>query len=120
MHCGTTYKYDKSTGTMIEHLSRVHKLVDVTPFLRNRRVESPSLQQLFVSMSPERKAQIDDALFVFIGKDAYPPYVVEGAGFKAFVKALNTHYSLPSRQTVRKRLKEKRQEIEAKAISLLL
>lgn len=118
MHCGQTYNYDTSTSTASDHLKRYHKLVDLSAFFENKgKVSNQTLLSFQKPLPKSQTEKINDALLEFLGKDALPPNLVRGAGFRAFVHALNSQYEAPDPRTLKTRLRQKRFEVEAEVRS---
>ena len=65
------------------------------------------------SAGSKRSQNITDGLVEFISKDMMPISIVEGKGLINFLKILEPQYTLPSRKTITKRLKDKCDQIRA-------
>ena len=65
------------------------------------------------SAGSKHSQNITVGLVEFISKDMMPISIVEGKGLINFLKILEPQYTLPSRKTITKRLKDKCDQIRA-------
>ena len=74
--------------------------------------------QKYAKASPQLKS-LNDCLLEMLILDMQPASVVEDLGFKRFVSMLDSHYDIPSRRTLMRRLPTKYQEIKLHILKVL-
>lgn len=107
--------YNTAIGPFAGHLREKHKLRDVSAIMKKKQRDpnqsTLTLTNVSAKLSPAQSKRVDEALLEFLGKDAMPPSMVNGVGFKKFVSVLQPSYKIPTRQTLSKWLKEKATEV---------
>ena len=103
--CGLELSYrGGTTSTMKNHLERRHKHIS----LLGARVHTQSKQTTLAAfkaptpMSCDKYEQHTRKLALMCARDLRPLGIVEGEGFKEFVKSIAPTYTVPSRKTVKK------------------
>ena len=89
-----------NTSNMLTHLKRRHPSINITGTrVKNPAVRSqlPSAFKAPLPLTSDRSQAITKAIGVFIAKDLRPYSVVENAGFKHMLNAIELRYEIPSR-----------------------
>jgi len=95
--CGGLYATGGGTSNLMEHLLRKHRQ-NYEDLMRNRG--RPAIPQESYGRNHEKKRILDRLLAKFIAKNMQPLCLVEDAGFKEFVAALDPKYNPPCKKTL--------------------
>jgi len=88
MHCGAIIIY-QNTSNMAKHLESVHKLKDVSHYLKERAYgvgAQATLAFTDASMSAAKKRQLDVLITKFLAEDGRAVNLITGHGFQSFIK----------------------------------
>jgi hypothetical protein len=110
--CTTKIETTGSTGNIISHLERKHKiyehskpLTEIEQPLKQIKIDrytvsSDSLPQ----MTQDRQKYLETLLFEWLVLDFQPLYLLKSPSFRRFINALNENFELPTDKKFRKRI----------------
>ena len=117
--CERLIAFSGNTTNLKQHLQNHHPSVLSSYSTNDESSRQTTLESMaFIpkkkfSAGSKRSQNITDGLVEFISKDMMPISIVEGKGLINFLKILEPQYTLPSRKTITKRLKDKYDQIRA-------
>lgn len=136
-NCTTRIETSGSTGNIISHLNRKHKIFEhskpstTTPSLKQVKISNytiSSTSSQISEMTQERQKHLETLLFEWLILDFQPLYLLKSPSFRRFINALNENFELPTDKKFRKRIleayefsqKQLKQYIQKNAISVSL
>src|SRR5581483_3522248 len=136
-NCTTRIETSGSTGNIISHLNRKHKIFEhskpstTTPSLKQVKISNytiSSTSSQISEMTQERQKHLENLLFEWLILDFQPLYLLKSPSFRRFINALNENFELPTDKKFRKRIleayefsqKQLKQYIQKNAISVSL
>ncbi|GBC12604.1 zinc finger BED domain-containing protein 1-like [Rhizophagus irregularis DAOM 181602=DAOM 197198] len=111
--CATKIETTGSTGNIISHLGRKHKIYEhSTPLTATSSLKQEKIDRYTISsdsspqMTQDRQKYLETLLFEWLVLDFQPLYLLKSPSFRQFINALNKNFELPTDKEFRKRIFE--------------
>ncbi|XP_041451349.1 zinc finger BED domain-containing protein 4-like [Drosophila obscura] len=98
--CGKEYKTSGNTTNLSDHLKHVHPLKTAVTADNLSKIDDFVSRSEAYAPTSTKKTVLDKGLAQMVASDVQPFSIVDGVGFRNFVRLLDPKYVLPSRTTL--------------------
>jgi hAT family C-terminal dimerisation region len=111
--CTTRIETSGSTGNIISHLGRKHKIYEhsktITPSQKQAKISNYTVSSVSSGssqMTQDQQKYLETLLYEWLILDFQPLYLLKSPSFRRFINALNENFELPTDKEFRKKILE--------------